>query len=305
MTLTVCADWQDCEPSSSDSCAYANNGYCGDGGPGSEFSSCDLDTDCTDCGSIAGRGCHQAGICDFEGCVTVGVSLRLFSLFRLASISFTICVGSQMLSGREAREFKIDRDSGFKWIDSFRYHGLTYISGCWVYGRHNRRCRRQKTLTEDASERFQSYGLPSALSSLAMKYETYGARTCRLCRWRTYLRFGVANAIIPNGQIESFTLQETWVTAQIQVQLPLLRGSLSLTVYKYPGEPKATVSVKVQENYQLSAPISGEIDVGLQSRSSWIPSKGQHYRMQLEGDVSMCVGACFPVAGGKIYPWLS
>lgn len=33
-----------------DTCTYAGDGACDDGGPGSEFSICELGTDCTDCG---------------------------------------------------------------------------------------------------------------------------------------------------------------------------------------------------------------------------------------------------------------
>ena len=34
----------------SNSCLYASNGECGDGGPGAEYSSCAWGTDCLDCG---------------------------------------------------------------------------------------------------------------------------------------------------------------------------------------------------------------------------------------------------------------
>ena len=34
----------------SNSCAFANNGDCDDGGPGSRTASCDYGTDCADCG---------------------------------------------------------------------------------------------------------------------------------------------------------------------------------------------------------------------------------------------------------------
>ena len=38
------------------SCAYANDGSCDDGGEGAEYSSCELGTDCSDCGPRAGKG---------------------------------------------------------------------------------------------------------------------------------------------------------------------------------------------------------------------------------------------------------
>ncbi len=37
----------------SDSCEYAEDGYCDDGAPGAEYYGCDLGTDCSDCGERA------------------------------------------------------------------------------------------------------------------------------------------------------------------------------------------------------------------------------------------------------------
>ena len=51
-------DFEDlyCSPTASncvkciDTCQFASDGACDDGGPGSQFSVCELGTDCTDCG---------------------------------------------------------------------------------------------------------------------------------------------------------------------------------------------------------------------------------------------------------------
>ncbi len=43
-------------PSCEDTCPYANDGECDDGGPGSEYSVCGFGTDCGDCGSRGGGG---------------------------------------------------------------------------------------------------------------------------------------------------------------------------------------------------------------------------------------------------------
>jgi hypothetical protein len=42
-----------CEPNTlcSDTCTYANDGACDDGGDGSSYSVCELGSDCTDCGT--------------------------------------------------------------------------------------------------------------------------------------------------------------------------------------------------------------------------------------------------------------
>ena len=37
-----------------DSCTYASDGACDEGGPGSEYSLCDPGTDCADCGPSGG-----------------------------------------------------------------------------------------------------------------------------------------------------------------------------------------------------------------------------------------------------------
>ncbi|MEC7984562.1 MAG: MopE-related protein, partial [Myxococcota bacterium] len=44
-------DGSDLESLCDDSCTFANDGQCDDGGTGSDFDLCDLGTDCTDCGS--------------------------------------------------------------------------------------------------------------------------------------------------------------------------------------------------------------------------------------------------------------
>ena len=44
------------EPLCSESCTYAGDGDCDDGGDGSSYSVCDLGTDCTDCGVRNGGG---------------------------------------------------------------------------------------------------------------------------------------------------------------------------------------------------------------------------------------------------------
>lgn len=50
-TLTMeTSEQQASEPLCSDSCEYALNGECDDGGPDSLYSKCDLGTDCSDCG---------------------------------------------------------------------------------------------------------------------------------------------------------------------------------------------------------------------------------------------------------------
>jgi hypothetical protein len=39
-----------CSGKCEDTCAFANDGVCDDGGSGSQFSVCELGTDCADCG---------------------------------------------------------------------------------------------------------------------------------------------------------------------------------------------------------------------------------------------------------------
>ena len=40
-----------CDPSCEDSCIYANDGVCDDGGDNATTTLCDYGTDCTDCGA--------------------------------------------------------------------------------------------------------------------------------------------------------------------------------------------------------------------------------------------------------------
>ena len=44
----------------SDTCTYASDAYCDDGGPGSEYDWCALGTDCSDCGTRHMNFCHSA-----------------------------------------------------------------------------------------------------------------------------------------------------------------------------------------------------------------------------------------------------
>ena len=46
-----------------DTCKYANNGDCDDGGPGKSHSLCNLGTDCADCGSSVRASPDKGGTC--------------------------------------------------------------------------------------------------------------------------------------------------------------------------------------------------------------------------------------------------
>ncbi|RVU48848.1 hypothetical protein EA187_05310 [Lujinxingia sediminis] len=66
------------EPVCSDSCQYANDGECDDGGPGAAYDVCTYGTDCSDCGSRDGRRncnsnaeCTEGRVCNATGqCVS-------------------------------------------------------------------------------------------------------------------------------------------------------------------------------------------------------------------------------------------
>ena len=49
-----------------DTCSWAGDGYCDDGGPGADFSLCALGSDCTDCGPRTGGGSVCANTCLFS-----------------------------------------------------------------------------------------------------------------------------------------------------------------------------------------------------------------------------------------------
>ena len=69
-TLPPCINPYSPSPPCAETCNYASDGGCDDGGPGAEFTDCDRGTDCTDCGPRApllplpvhGR-CRGSGIC--------------------------------------------------------------------------------------------------------------------------------------------------------------------------------------------------------------------------------------------------
>lgn len=48
-------------PGCSNTCTYANDGVCDDGGPGSVYSLCPCGTDCSDCGTRSSSDCNTTG----------------------------------------------------------------------------------------------------------------------------------------------------------------------------------------------------------------------------------------------------
>eukprot|EP00966_Prymnesium_polylepis_P128239 2965964-Prymnesium_polylepis.1 len=52
----------------SETCSYASDGYCDDGGPGAAYSSCAVGTDCTDCGRRSGGPPSAAPPTSAGGC---------------------------------------------------------------------------------------------------------------------------------------------------------------------------------------------------------------------------------------------
>ena len=52
-----------CADTCEDTCTFSSDEFCDDGGPGSEYSLCPMNTDCSDCGAPTGlRGCHLSPV---------------------------------------------------------------------------------------------------------------------------------------------------------------------------------------------------------------------------------------------------
>lgn len=65
LVAASCGDGFDTGPGCTNTCRFANDGDCDDGGPGSDFSLCSLGTDCNDCGPRSSGGGGGGGS---DGC---------------------------------------------------------------------------------------------------------------------------------------------------------------------------------------------------------------------------------------------
>eukprot|EP00966_Prymnesium_polylepis_P143062 3302075-Prymnesium_polylepis.1 len=66
-----CSSYAGAEAMCENTCSYASDGLCDDGGFGAEYSSCPTGTDCTDCGYTCVCAAGLMWNADYSGCVSI------------------------------------------------------------------------------------------------------------------------------------------------------------------------------------------------------------------------------------------
>jgi len=100
---------------------WGSDGYCDDGGPGSNYAGCEFGTDCADCGSRATN--PYGDLCSFgllSGSRQIGP----------VKIQADACAGTASLSASGSAGFvAVSGEANFDWSDAFNYGGYLQANG--------------------------------------------------------------------------------------------------------------------------------------------------------------------------------